>query len=90
VIESVPTLPAASRARTVSTLFPATSTTDAIVQLVVPLAVPEAPVAEFVHVTAVTPTLSDAVPPRASGVDAVAHVGDAVGVVIVHAGEVGS
>jgi hypothetical protein len=78
--------PAASRARTVIALFPEAKTMPVTLQLVVPVAEPEAPVAAFVHVTAVTPMLSDAVPPRESGDDEVVYVGDDVGVVIVHVG----
>lgn len=37
-------------------------------QLVVPLAVTVVPVAEFVHVTCVTPKLSDALPAKVMGV----------------------
>jgi hypothetical protein len=70
----------------VITLFPATSASDATLQLVVPVAVPDAPFAAFVHVTVVTPTLSEAVPPSERGVEAVAYVGEDVGVVIVHVG----
>jgi hypothetical protein len=88
VIASVPTFAEASRARTVMTLFPATSAIDATLQLVVPDAVPEAPVAAFVHVTCVTPMSSEAVPPRAIGVDAVAYVAEEVGAVIVHVGAI--
>jgi hypothetical protein len=87
---SVPTFPAPSRARTVMTLFPGVSATDATLQLVVPVAVPEAPVAAFVQVTCVTPTASDAVPPSDNGEDAVAYVGEEVGVVMVHVGAVES
>jgi type III secretory pathway component EscS len=90
VIVSVPTFPAASAARTTIALFPVARTTPVRLQLVVPVAVPEAPVAAFVHVTVVTPTLSDALPPRESGDEAVVYVGDDVGVVIVHAGAVAS
>jgi hypothetical protein len=72
------------------TLFPEASAIPTTAQLVVPTAVPEAPVAALVHVTIVTPTLSDAVPPRSIGEEEAAYVGDAVGVVIVHAGAVAS
>jgi hypothetical protein len=72
------------------TLFPAASATDATLQLVVPLVVPDAPVAAFVHVTVVTPMLSEAVPASDKGEEAVVYVGDAVGVVIAHVGAVGS
>jgi hypothetical protein len=62
---SVPVLPAASRAVTVSTFVPSRSTIPLAVQLVVPVAVPLPP-RLFAHVTWVTPTLSDAVPPSVS------------------------
>jgi hypothetical protein len=71
-------------------LSPAASATDATLQLVVPEAVPLAPVVRFVHTTVVTPTLSDAVPPTESGDVAVAYVGEEVGVVMVHVGAVAS
>jgi hypothetical protein len=47
---------------TVSTFVPSRSTIPLAVQLVVPVAVPLPP-RLFAHVTWVTPTLSDAVPP---------------------------
>jgi hypothetical protein len=72
------------------TLFPGVSATDATLQLVVPAAVPEAPVPAFVHVTVVTPMLSDAVPPSGTVAEAVGYVADDVGVVIVHVGAVAS
>jgi hypothetical protein len=87
---SVPTFPAASLARTVIAFAPAASATLATLQLVVPVAGPEAPVAAFVHVTVVTATLSEAVPPSATVPDVVVYVGDDVGVVIVHVGAVPS
>ena len=59
-------LPAASRAVTVMTFEPLSSVMVAL-QLVVPVAVPLPP-RLLLHVTWVTPTLSDAVPPRARGV----------------------
>jgi hypothetical protein len=62
VIVSVPTFAEASLARTVMTFAPADRAMDATLQLVVPEAVPDAPVAAFVHVTCVTPTSSEAVP----------------------------
>src|SRR5207245_7071522 len=62
VTVAVPVLPAASCAVTVSTLVPGCSTIPPAVQLVVPLTVPLPP-RLFAHVTCVTPTLSDAVPP---------------------------
>jgi hypothetical protein len=88
VIVSVPAFPAASRATTTIVLSPAARAIDATLQEVVPEAVPFAAVVRFVHTTVVTPTLSEAVPARASGVEAVAYVGEEVGVVIVHTGEV--
>jgi hypothetical protein len=63
---AVPEFPAASRAVMVMTFEPVWSDTIAI-QLVVPVAVPLPPLL-FAHVTWVTPTLSDAVPPTESGV----------------------
>ena len=63
---SVAMFPAASRAVTVRRFVPAWRTIPLAVQLVVPLAVPLPP-RSFAHVTWVTPTLSEAVPPRASG-----------------------
>jgi hypothetical protein len=72
------------------TLFPAERTIPVTLQVVVPVATPVAPVAVFVHVTVVTPTLSEAVPPSDSGVEAVAYVGEDVGVVIVQVGAVAS
>ena len=62
---TVVVLPVASCAVTVSTFVPGWRTIPPAVQLVVPVAVPVPP-ALFVHVTCVTPTLSDAVPPRVS------------------------
>jgi hypothetical protein len=90
VTVSEPTFPAASRARTVMTLSPATSATLAMLQLVVPDAVPDPPVAALVHVTVVTPTLSEAVPPIPSGEDEVVYAGDDVGEVIAQTGAVTS
>jgi hypothetical protein len=87
---SVPTFPAASRARTVSTLFPAARAIPTTFQAVVPEAPPDASVAEFVHVTAVTPTPSEDVPPRFTMEEEVPQVAEAVGEVIVHAGAVAS
>jgi hypothetical protein len=45
VIVSVPALPAPSRARITMTLFPEASAIPTTAQLLVPLAVPDAPVA---------------------------------------------
>lgn len=55
-----PEFPAASYARTVTTVLPTSSGTSAD-QAVVPVASPESPF-EVLHFTAVTPTLSLAVP----------------------------
>jgi hypothetical protein len=71
-------------------LSPATSATDATLQLVVPEALPEPPVAALVQVTCVTPTLSEAVPPNATGEDEVVYAGKDVGVAIAHTGAVTS
>jgi hypothetical protein len=90
VMTSVPAFPAASLARTVMILFPGVSATLARLQLVVPDAVPEAPVAAFVHVTVVTPMLSDALPESDTDAEEVAYVGDDVGEVIVQVGTVAS
>ena len=59
---AVAVLPAASRAVTISTFVPGRSAIPLAVQLVVPVAVPLPP-RLFTHVTWITPTLSDAVPP---------------------------
>ncbi len=59
-------------------------------QLVVPDAVTVLPVAAFAHVTCVTPTLSDALPPSPTGVLLVLYVVDEVGLVIVTVGDVPS
>jgi hypothetical protein len=88
VIVSAPVFPAASLARTVMTLFPVASAIPTTLQLVVPTAVPEAPVAALVHVTTVTPRLSEALPPMSIGEEAVAYVGLAVGVAIAAVGAV--
>jgi hypothetical protein len=87
VIASVPVLPAASRAVTVTTFAPDWSAIEAIVQDVVPEAVPEPP-RSFAHVTCVTPTLSEAVPPSETAEEAVAYVDEDVGEVIVAVGAV--
>jgi len=86
---SVAVLPAASVAVTVSTFVPGCRTIPLAVQLVVPVAVPLPP-ALFVHVTWVTPTLSDAVPPSVRGVVLVLKVGLEVGEVTVSVGGVAS
>src|SRR5437762_922773 len=82
-------LPAASRAWTVSMFVPIWRTIPLAVQLVVPVAVPLPP-RLFVHVTCVTPTLSDAVPPSARDDVGVLYVEPEVGVVIAIVGGVAS
>src|SRR2546430_12078172 len=77
--------PAASRAVTVRRLAPAWRTMPLAVQLVVPVAVPLPP-RLLVHVTCVTPTLSDAVPPSTRDDVGVLYVEPAVGVVIATVG----
>ncbi len=64
VITSVPVLPAASVAVTVITLSPALREIPLMVHDVVPVAVPDPPVAAFCQVTLATARLSDALPPR--------------------------
>ena len=76
---------AASRAVTVMTFDPLRSVTPEIDQLAVPVAVPLPP-RSFVQVTCVTPTLSDAVPPRFMEAEAVLYVDPEVGDEIVIAG----
>jgi hypothetical protein len=90
VIVSPPTFPAASRARTTTTLSPTASATPVIVQLVVPLAVPEPPVAWFVQTTCVTARLSEAVPPRSTVGVGLVYVGEEVGELIAQVGDVAS
>jgi len=80
---------AASRAVTVSTFTPTWRVIPLAVQLVVPVAVPLPP-RSFAHVTCVTPTVSDAVPPRVRVGLLVLKVGLAVGVVMVTPGAVAS
>ena len=80
---------AASRAVTVSTFTPTWRAIPLAVQLVVPAAVPLPP-RSFAHVTCVTPTVSDAVPPSVSVGLLVLKVGFVVGVVMVTAGTVAS
>jgi hypothetical protein len=87
---SLPAFPAASRATTTIALSPATSAIDPMLQLVVPEAVPFAPIARFVQTTLVTARLSDAVPPMERGEENVVYVGDDVGVEIAHTGAVTS
>jgi hypothetical protein len=72
------------------TLSPTASDTFTTTQLVVPDATPEAPVAAFVHVTEVTPTLSEAVPPRDTAGDGDEYVGCAVGETIMQSGATAS
>jgi hypothetical protein len=60
---------------------PGASVTVAV-QLVVPEAVPDWPVAAFDHVTVATATLSDATPASATLDDPVVHVGAVVGLLI--------
>src|SRR5207247_11342324 len=71
-------LPAASRAWTVSMFVPIWRPIPLAVQLVVPVAVPLPP-RLFVHVTWVTPTLSEAVPPNVMAWFPVAFVAPGVG-----------
>ena len=82
MIVSVPALFAASRAVRVMTFCPATSATD-VLHDVVPDAVPLPPVVALVHLTLLTPTLSEAVPANASGVPLAVQVDPVVGLVIV-------
>src|SRR5947208_2816337 len=78
LIESERTLPVASRAVSVMRFAPLTRGTAADHE-VVPVAVPEAPLAAFVHETPATFALSEAVPLRASGVVVVVNDGCVVG-----------
>ena len=66
VMVSVPVFPAASAALMVMVLLPDCKRTEAVHEDV-PTAFPELPVVLFVHVTPVTPTLSEAVPLRVEG-----------------------
>jgi hypothetical protein len=86
---SVAMFPAASRAVTVSTFTPTWRAIPLAVQLVVPVAVPLPP-RLFAHVTCVTATVSDAVPPSVRVGLLVLKVGLAVGVVMVTPGAVAS
>jgi len=86
VIVSMPVLPAALCAVMVIRLLPLERDKPIILQLVVPEAVPKPPVAAFVQVTLVTPTLSDAVPARLMVWELVQYVGLLVGEVIVQVG----
>ena len=85
VSDPVPLLPAASRAVTVITLEPDCSPIPLTDQFVVPVAVPLPP-RLLLHVTCVTPTLSDAVPATARGLMFVVNVELEVGVVIATVG----
>jgi hypothetical protein len=80
-------LPAASRASTVITLTPPWSVIEAIVQLVVPVAVPLPPLS-FIHVTCVTPTTSVALPLTVNVLVLVVYVVAVVGAVICTSGGV--
>src|SRR5207342_1210656 len=82
---SVEVLPAASRAVTVMTLAPLTRATLATLHAVVPVAVPLPPAA-LLHVTCVTPTASEAVPPSATVAVLVEKVSAAVGAPMVTTG----
>jgi hypothetical protein len=82
---SVPLLLAASVAVTVSTFWPLCSTMLLQVQELVPEHDPLPP-RLFAQITCVTPTLSEAVPPRVIGVDVVLYVEPDVGEVIVIVG----
>src|SRR5438094_7051817 len=82
-------LPAASRAWTVSMFVPIWRPIPLAVQLVVPVAVPLPP-RLFVHVTWVTPTLSEAVPPNVMAGLPVGSVAPGVGAVMATAGAVGA
>src|SRR5436853_2854172 len=84
---AVAVLPAASCAVTVSTFVPSWRTIPLAVQLVVPLAVPLPP-RLLAHVTWVTPTLSDAVPPSVRGELLVLYVDAVVGAVMAMVGGV--
>src|SRR2546429_8762078 len=84
---AVAVLPAASCAVTVSTFVPSWRAIPLAVQLVVPLAVPLPP-RLLAHVTWVTPTLSDAVPPSVRGELLVLYVDAVVGAVMAMVGGV--
>ena len=84
---AVAVLPAASCAVTVSTFVPSWRAIPLAVQLVVPLAVPLPP-RLLAHVTWVTPTLSDAVPPNIRGELPVLYVDAEVGEVMAMMGGV--
>src|SRR5207244_4432923 len=86
---AVAVLPAASCAVTVSTFVPSWRRSAERGVGVVPLAVPLPP-RLLAHVTWVTPTLSDAVPPRVKGVLLVLYVDAVVGAVMAMAGAMAS
>src|SRR5207244_4718996 len=86
---AVAVLPAASCAVTVSTFVPSWRAIPLAVQLVVPLAAPLPP-RLLAHVTWVTPTLSDAVPPSVRGELLVLYVDPVVGAVMAMVGGVAS
>ena len=87
VIVSVPLLPAASNAWIVIALPPTTNGTDALHD-VVPVTRPHVLDAGLDHVILLMPTLSEAMPPSASGEDGVQYEADVVGDVIVTEGGV--
>lgn len=70
---------------TVIAFAPGTSAIAGTDHFVVPTAMPEAPAA-FDHSTRVTSTSSDALPPSASTLPDVTHVGASVGIKIVAVG----
>ena len=78
---ATPVLPAASRAETVRVLEPGRSAIAPVLQVVVPVALPLPP-RLFVQVTWVTPTLSEAVPPKVRLEPLAVKVGLVVGDVI--------
>jgi len=83
-----PAFVAASFAVTVIWFAPAASAMLAMLQLLVPLALPLVPFAALLHVTLVTPTLSLAVPLSATLVPVVEKVPEALGEVIATVGAV--
>src|SRR5207253_232647 len=84
-LAEVAVFPAASRAVTVSRFVPSWRAIPLAVQLVVPLAAPLPP-RLLAHVTWVTPTLSDAVPPSVRGELLVLYVDAVVGAVMAMVG----
>ena len=77
----VPSFPAASVAVKTTVFIPRVRGTGEVVQLVVPEAVPLAPVVTFCQVTLVTPTLSEAMPSRVTGLVGAVYVGKVVVIV---------